>query len=45
MKIFELHEAVMEDYKKFVQSFVSVADDRIRQFIREKVFSSNYLWP
>ena len=45
MKIFELHEAVMEDYKKFVQSFVSVADDRIRQFISDQVFSSNYLWP
>jgi hypothetical protein len=45
MKIFELHEEVLEDYKKYVQSFVSVADDRIRHFIREQVFSSNYLWP
>jgi superfamily II DNA/RNA helicase len=45
MKIFELHEEVLEDYKKYVQSFVSVADDQILKFIREQVFSSNYLWP
>jgi len=42
MKIFELYEEVLEDYKKYVQSFVSVADDRIRYFIREHIFNSNY---
>jgi hypothetical protein len=33
MNIFNLHSTVLGDYRDFVRSFFSVADDRAREFI------------
>ena len=33
MTIFNLHAAVLSDYRDFVQSFFTVADERVREFV------------
>lgn len=45
MSIFKLHEYVIDDYKKYIQSFFSIADERIRQFVEESLLKKNELWP
>ncbi len=44
-RIFALHQAVLEDYRNFIASFVRVADDRIRRFVDEVLLEQNHLWP
>ncbi|MCS7239572.1 MAG: DEAD/DEAH box helicase [Thermoguttaceae bacterium] len=43
--IFDLHQAVMEDYREFVQSYVLIADERIRQFVEKLLVEEKHLWP
>jgi superfamily II DNA/RNA helicase len=45
MSIFKLHESVINDYSKYVQSFFSIADERIRQFVEEALLERRELWP
>ncbi|MGB9863608.1 MAG: DEAD/DEAH box helicase [Candidatus Saccharicenans sp.] len=45
MSIFQLHNAVINDYSKYIQSFFSILDDRIRQFVEEAILKKNELWP
>lgn len=45
MSIFEMHRQIMEDYRKYVQSFLSIADERVRKFIEEELLNRNTLWP
>jgi superfamily II DNA/RNA helicase len=45
MSIFNLHESVIKDYSKYIQSFFSIADERIRQFIEETLLERRELWP
>lgn len=45
MSIFDLHAAVLQDYKDFVRSFFSVADDRARAFVDRVLNEENRLWP
>jgi hypothetical protein len=33
MSIFDLHSTVLTDYRDFVQSFFTVADDRAREYV------------
>ena len=33
MSIFNLHAAVLDDYRDFVRSFFSIADDRARDYV------------
>ena len=33
MSIFNLHAAVLDDYRDFVRSFFTVADDRAREYV------------
>src|SRR5262249_50155563 len=45
MSIFNLHRDVIGDYREFVQSFFTVADDRARQFIEHELVEEERLWP
>ena len=37
MSIFDLHSQVLDDYRDFVSSFFSVADDRAQAFIQQSL--------
>jgi superfamily II DNA/RNA helicase len=45
MSIFKLHESVINDYGKYIQSFFSIADERIRQFVEQVLLERRELWP
>jgi len=45
MTIFDLHQAVLSDYRDFVHSFIQVADDRARAFIKQALLKEEKLWP
>lgn len=44
MSVLELHRRVMQDYQHFVRSYVTIADQRIREFA-EKTLEQKELWP
>src|SRR5664279_2615943 len=44
MSIFNLHSNVLADYRDFVRSFFSVADDRAREFIERELVAEARLW-
>ena len=43
--IFDLHEAVLADYRDFVRSFLLVADERARAFVDRALEEEGHLWP
>lgn len=45
MDIFDIHDEVIDRYGEYVRSFLSIADDEIREFIRRDVFDDRALWP
>ena len=45
MSIFNLHSTVLGDYRDFVRSFFTVADDRAREFIDREPVEQARLWP
>ena len=45
MTIFDLHAAVLDDYRDFVHSFFTVADERVSKFIKRTLVEDAYLWP
>jgi hypothetical protein len=45
VSIFNLHTNVLADYRDFVRSFFSVADDRAREFIERELVAEARLWP
>lgn len=45
LNIFELHAKVIADYRDFVRSFFSVADERAREFIERALVEEAKLWP
>jgi len=45
MTIFDLHAAVLADYRDFVRSFILIADARIRQFVDHALDEEAHLWP
>ncbi len=45
MSIFNHHASVLEDYRNFVRSFFTVADDRAREFIDHELLDEARLWP
>jgi hypothetical protein len=45
MSIFDLRQSVVDEYSKYVQSFLSIADDRVRAFIEESLLKNQTLWP
>jgi len=45
MSIFDLRQSVIDEYSKYVRSFLSIADDRITAFIEESLLKNQTLWP
>ena len=45
MSIFDLRQSVIDEYSKYVQSFLSIADERVRSFIEESLLKNQALWP
>lgn len=45
MSIFDLRQSVIDENSKYVQSFFSIADKRIRDFIEEFLIKNCALWP
>lgn len=45
MNIFTLHEKIVGQYGRYVDSFISIADPAIKAFIEEELFHKRTLWP
>lgn len=45
MSTFDLHAAVLSDYRDFVRSFFTVADERAREFVHHALDEESRLWP
>lgn len=45
MNVFELRKRVIDDYRDYVKSFISIVDDRIRQKVDEELDDHQLLWP
>ena len=45
MSVFDLHSSVLGDYRDFVRSFFTVADDRAREFVDRELLEEARLWP
>ena len=45
MSIFDLHSQVLADYRDFVRSFFTIADDRTREFVDHALDEEARLWP
>ncbi|NGO39052.1 DEAD/DEAH box helicase [Limisphaera ngatamarikiensis] len=45
MTIFDLHSAVLADYRDFVRSFFLIADERARAFVDRALEEEQQLWP
>ncbi len=45
MDVFQLHRHVIDNYSTYVDSFLSIADDEIRNFVRHKLIEERSLWP
>jgi len=45
MDIFDIHDEVIDHYREYVRSFLSIADDDIREFIGRGIFDARALWP
>ncbi|MCS7000112.1 MAG: DEAD/DEAH box helicase [Candidatus Kapabacteria bacterium] len=43
--MFDLHRAVLQDYRDFVRSFFLIADERIREYVDRHVGEEGHLWP
>ncbi|WP_287153321.1 DEAD/DEAH box helicase [Candidatus Solincola tengchongensis] len=45
MSIFELRDAVIEEYREYTQSFLTIQDERIRDFVHRELVEKGTLWP
>ena len=45
MDIFDIHDEVIDRYAEYVQSFLTITDDRILDFISRGIFDDRALWP
>ena len=45
MSIFRMHNHVIEDYSSYIQSFLTIYDERINDFVRRKLIEEQDLWP
>lgn len=44
MSIFELHAQILADDRDFVGSFIQIARERVREFVRQIVEAEPTLW-
>ncbi len=45
MSIFALSDQLVQDYARYVQSFLTISDDHIREFIERELLQEGKLWP
>ncbi len=45
MTIFDLHTAVLNEYRDFVRSFILIADRRIQEYVDRVLDEEAHLWP
>ncbi len=45
MSIFDLRDAVIDEYKDYVSSFLLIQDERIRDFVEKELMQKGSLWP
>jgi ATP-dependent helicase YprA (DUF1998 family) len=45
MNVFDLRKRVIDDYRDYVKSFISIADSRIRAHVDEELDQNELLWP
>lgn len=45
MNIFDLRQELIDDYSSYVKSFIEVRDQRIHEYVEEKLFQQGLLWP
>lgn len=45
MNVFELRDNVIDEYKEYVSSFLTIQDDRIRGFVEDELINKGTLWP
>lgn len=45
MNIFDLRQELIDDYSSYIKSFIEVRDQRIKDYVEEKLFQENVLWP
>src|SRR5262249_50846503 len=45
MSIFDLHSAVLADYRGFIRSFFTITDERAQQFVEHALVAEAQLWP
>jgi ATP-dependent helicase YprA (DUF1998 family) len=45
MNVFELRKRLIDDYRAYVKSFISIADPRIRQHVDKELDENELLWP
>jgi superfamily II DNA/RNA helicase len=45
MNIFDLRRELIDDYSSYVKSFIEVCDQRIHDYVEEKLFQRGLLWP
>src|SRR6266567_3374213 len=45
MNIFDLRQELIDDYSSYIKSFIEVRDERIRDYVGEKLFQRGLLWP
>jgi hypothetical protein len=41
----DLHQNVVGDYRRYVQSFLSIADDKIRDYVEKQLVDEAIFWP
>lgn len=45
MNIFDIHSQIIQQYRDYVSSFLTVADERIEAFIQKHLIEEQKLWP
>lgn len=45
MSVFDLHQRIIADYEQYVQSFLWIADERVRTFVDRELNQGKKLWP
>jgi ATP-dependent helicase YprA (DUF1998 family) len=45
MNVFELRKRLIDDYRAYVKSFISIADQRIREHVDRELDENELLWP
>ena len=44
LDVFGIHKNVIEEYKSFVESFINIKDERIKQKVEDEILKGKY-WP